>query len=434
MSLSREGPPVPPANRPHAPAFGHADVPDLRLLVFALFFIFGGITSLNDVVIPKLKALFTLKYAEVMLVQSAFFAAYFIVSLPAAALVRRVGYLRAAVLGLSLMTAGCLLFIPASAAGLFASFLAALFVLAAGITVVQVVANPLISLLGPPATAHSRLTFAQGFNSLGTAIFPFLGAMLILKSLSTVDPSTLTGDALDRFRIAESHVFVRTYLALAAVLVLAAGVVWLRRNRLASVAADDASMLGHPLELLRRPRFAYGVLCIFLYVGAEVSIGSLLVSYLMQSEVLAISSEQAGKHLPWYWGGAMLGRFVGAYFLRVFSPGKLLAFNAGSALALLLISAHSTGGLAAYALLAVGLCNSLMFPTIFSLASEGLGARAAQGSGLLAMAIVGGAIVPLITGKVADRSSLQFALLVPALCYAGILGFGVFSRRSAAAA
>jgi FHS family L-fucose permease-like MFS transporter len=414
---------------------GRPDAPDLRLFVFALFFIFGGITSLNDVVIPKLKGLFTLKYGEVMLVQSAFFAAYFIFSLPAAALVRRIGYMRAAFVGLLLMTAGCVLFIPASSSGVFATFLAALFVLAAGITVVQVVANPLISLLGPPATAHSRLTFAQAFNSLGTTIFPYVGSILILGSISRVDASTLAGAALDRFRIEESHVFVRTYLGLAAAILAVAAVVWMRRDRLAEVQDEDRSILGHPFALLRRPRFALGVLCIFLYVGAEVATGSLMVSYLMQPHVLALDSQAAGKHLPFYWGGAMVGRFAGAYFLRVFSPGKLLAFNAGTALALLLVSANSTGLLAGWSLLAVGLFNSIMFPTIFSLASEGLGAQAAEGSGIIAMAIVGGAIVPLLTGRVADSSgSLEFALLVPAVCYAAILGFGIFARRPLPAA
>ncbi len=408
---------------------GHAGAPDLRVFVFALFFIFGGITSLNDVVIPKLKGLFTLTYGEVMLVQSAFFAAYFVISLPAAAVVRRVGYMRGAVIGLLLMTAGCLLFIPASSSGLFATFLAALFVLAAGITVVQVVANPLISMLGPPATAHSRLTFAQAFNSLGTTIFPYVGSILILGSLSKVDPTRLAGAALNSFRVQETHVVVRTYLGLAAALLLVALVVWIRRNRLVEARDEDHSILGHPFALLRRRRFGFGTLCIFLYVGAEVAIGSLMVSYLMQTNVLGLGAEDAGKHVPIYWGGAMVGRFFGAYLLRLFAPGKVLACAAAAALALLLCSANTAGAAAGWALLAVGLCNSIMFPTTFSLASEGLGARAAEGSGIICMAIVGGAIVPLLTGRVADWAGLQFALGVPAVCYAGILGFGVYARR-----
>src|SRR5271169_2300503 len=211
-------------------ATGAAQEHGIRVFVMVLFFIFGGITSLNDVVIPKLKGLFTLSYGEVMLVQSAFFAAYLIVSIPGAEVVAAVGYMRAAVIGLLLMTAGCLLFIPASYSGLFVTFLAALFVLAAGITVVQVVTNPLISILGRPATAHSRLTFAQAFNSLGTTIFPYVGSMLILGSLGKVDPTRLVGPALLAYRTQETHVIVLTYLGLASALVLVAALVWLRRN------------------------------------------------------------------------------------------------------------------------------------------------------------------------------------------------------------
>jgi FHS family L-fucose permease-like MFS transporter len=405
-----------------------ADLPELRLFVFGLFFIFGGITSLNDVIIPKLKGLFTLSHADAMLVQSAFFAAYFIVSLPAAAIVRRVGYLRTAMIGLLLMTAGCLMFIPASSSGQFNIFLAALFVLGAGITIVQVVANPLISMLGPPSTAHSRLTFAQAFNSLGTTIFPYVGSILILGSLSKVDSSQLGGAALDAFRTQQTHVVVGTYLGLAVVLVVVAALVWLHRNRLVESPLEDVTFR-HALDLLRQRRFGFGALCIFLYVGAEVAIGSLIVNYLMQGNVLGLTAEDAGKNVPFYWGGAMVGRFIGAYLLRVFSPGKVLACAAGAVIGLLFISASTSGALSAWALLAIGLFNSIMFPTIFSLASEGLGSRAAEGSGIICVAIVGGAIVPRLTGLAADWTDLKTALIVPAICYAGILGFGLYARH-----
>jgi MFS transporter, FHS family, L-fucose permease len=405
-----------------------ANVADLRLFVFGLFFIFGGITSLNDIVIPKLKGLFTLSHADAMLVQSAFFAAYFIVSLPAAGIVRRVGYLRTAVIGLLTMTAGCLLFIPASASGKFVTFLAALFVLGAGITVVQVVANPLISMLGAPATAHSRLTFAQAFNSLGTTIFPLVGSMLILGPLAKVDPSQLTGAALSAFRTESTHVVVTTYLGLAAVLLVVSAVVWMGRNRLVETPLE-AVTFRHALDLLLQPRFGFGALCIFLYVGAEVAIGSLIVNYLMQGNVLGFSPENAGEHVPYYWGGAMVGRFVGAYLLRVFSPGKVLACAGACVIALLCISANTTGAVSGWSLLAIGLFNSIMFPTIFSLASEGLGPRAAEGSGIICVAIVGGAVVPRLTGVAADWTSLKMALAVPAICYAGILCFGLYARR-----
>ena len=410
---------------------GHGyDAPDLRVFVFALFFIFGGITSLNDVIIPKLKDLFTLDYAQALLVQSAFFAAYALCSIPAAAIVRRVGFMRGAVIGLLTMTVGCLLFIPASASATFGVFLVALFVLAAGITVVQVVANPLISLLGPPRTAHSRLTFAQAFNSLGTTIFPYVGSIVILGGLATVDPKTLSGGALDAYRAVETRTVVYTYLGLAAALAVVAVVVWSRRNRLQEEQSHEGSIL-RAFELLRRPRFGLGTLCIFLYVGAEVAVGSLIVSYLMQPSVMALTGIEAGKHVPFYWGGALVGRFVGAAVLARTSPGKVLAAVATGAIALILVSANTTGLVSGWSLLAIGLMNSIMFPTIFTLASEGLGRRAGEGSGVIATAIVGGAIVPPLTGRLADASGLQFALLLPALCYAVIAAYGLYARRPA---
>jgi MFS transporter, FHS family, L-fucose permease len=414
------------AHESNAPA--HA--PQLRIFVFTLFFIFGGITSLNDVIIPKLKDLFTLSYAEVMLVQSAFFAAYFVVSLPAAAIVRRFGYMRTAVIGLLTMTVGCLLFMPASGSGIFITFLVALFVLASGITIVQVVANPLICFLGAPLTAHSRLTFAQAFNSLGTTVFPYVGSILILGSLATMDQRTLSGAALEAYRAQESQVVFRTYLGLALAIAVVAAVVWMWRKSLIETPPDSTSTW-RAFNLLGKPRFGFGALSIFLYVGGEVAIGSVIVNYLMQSDVMGIAAEAAGKNVPFYWGGAMVGRFIGAYLLRIFSPGKLLACVAGGVIALLTISANTSGVVSGYSLLAIGLFNSIMFPTIFSLASEGLGRRAAEGSGIICMAIVGGAIVPLVTGYAADVVGLKAALTVPAICYAIILGFGIFARRPA---
>jgi MFS transporter, FHS family, L-fucose permease len=413
---------------PEASQTPWSNVRELRLFVFALFFIFGGITSLNDVIIPKLKGLFVLSYAEVMLIQTSFFAAYFLISLPGAQIVRHLGYMRTATIGLLTMMVGCLLFVPASSAGSFALFLGALFVLASGITIVQVVSNPLISMLGDPATAHSRLTFAQAFNSLGTTIFPYVGSILILGSLATVDPTTLSGAALTAFRTAETHTIVTTYLGLAAILLVVAVAVWLHRNRLREQHDTTGSMF-HAFGLLRQPRFALGVLCIFLYVGAEVAIGSLLVNYLMQPSTLALGAQAAGKHVPFYWGGALVGRFIGSGLLRVFAPGKVLAFVATGAVTLILVSANSTGTLSGWTLLAVGLMNSIMFPTIFSLASEGLGKRAAEGAGVIGVAIVGGAVIPPLTGMLADRGGLHFALVLPALCYAVILAYGVYARR-----
>jgi len=278
---------------------------------------------------------------------------------------------------------------------------------------------------------HSRLTFAQAFNSLGTTIFPRVGSALILGGLAGVSAAQLSGAALDQYRMEETQAIVSTYIGLAVALAVIAAVVWMFRDKLPGEKHDHSSPLAG-FSLLKRPRFGFGALCIFLYVGAEVSIGSLIVNYLMQKHVLGITDAAAGKLIMYYWGGAMVGRFIGSYFLRVMSPGKILATVSTGAILLIAISANTAGTLSAYSLLAIGLMNSIMFPTIFSLACEKLGPRAADGSGIINIAIFGGAVVPLATGFVADQSgSLQFALLLPALCYAIIAGFGIFARRPA---
>ncbi len=411
----------------------HVDAPELRLFVMGLFFIFGGITSLNDVIIPKLKELFTLNYTQAMLVQFCFFTAYLVIGIPGAKLVKKIGYMRGAVAGLLTMMVGCLLFIPASQNAVYGLFLFALFVLASGVVIVQVVANPLISLLGKPETAHSRLTFAQAFNSLGTWIFPTVGAGLILGSLQNVKAADLSGPALDAYRTAESAVILHTYLGLAVALAVVAGAVWLFRNRLKGERHEASTGLAG-FDLLTRKRLAFGALCIFLYVGAEVSIGSLIINYLALDRVLGQPESVVGWMIGLYWGGAMIGRFIGSLlmYLRI-SPGKMLACVAVGAIMLITISANSTGNVAAYSLLAIGLMNAIMFPTIFSLASEKLGGRAADGSGIINIAIFGGAVVPLATGALADLTgSLAIALLLPALCYAVIAAFGIYARRPAA--
>jgi FHS family L-fucose permease-like MFS transporter len=409
----------------------HIDAPQLQLFVMGLFFIFGGITSLNDVIIPKLKELFTLNYTQAMLVQFCFFAAYAVIGIPGARLVKKIGYMRGAVAGLLTMMAGCLLFIPASQTATYGVFLLALFVLASGVVIVQVVSNPLISMLGKPATAHSRLTFAQAFNSLGTTVFPIVGSILILGSLATVTADQLSGAELDAYRTAESQAIVNGYLGIAVALAIVAGVVWLFRNALKGEKHEASEGLAG-LDLLKRPRFGFGALCIFLYVGAEVSIGSLIVNYLMQSHVMGLQEQAAGKLIGLYWGGAMVGRFIGSAVLRVLSPGKVLAFVSIAAIALLVISTQTSGDVAGYTLLAVGLTNAIMFPTIFTLACEKLGSRAADGSGIINVAIVGGAVIPLLTGIIADlTSSLAIAFMLPMACYAVIAGFGFYARRPA---
>ncbi len=466
--------------------FGHSGAsdapqvyaPGLNYFVFALFFIFGGITSLNDVILPKLQELFTLSYTEAMLVQFCFFTAYLLIGIPGAELVKRVGYMRGAVVGLLTMMAGCLLFIPASQTATYGLFLGALFILASGVVVVQVVTNPLISMLGPQKTVHSRLTFAQAFNSLGTTIFPRVGSGLILGGLAGVSAKELSGAELDAYRTAESAAIVSTYFGLAVALAVIAGVVWFYRNKLphdASAQADAAlttparyvaglvpiiaggwlviqgnsliqgsELLGIALliagpaiwlwgnPLLTRTRFSYGALCIFLYVGAEVAIGSLIVGYLMQESVMALTERAAGDLIFLYWGGALVGRIIGSAVLRFVSPGLVLAGVAAGAIALVLFSTSTSGTTAGYSLLAVGLMNSIMFPTIFSLACEKLGARAADGSGIINIAIFGGAVIPLLTGILADASgSLGTAMILPIACYAIIAGFGFYARRPA---
>jgi len=396
-------------------------------LVVGLFFMWGGATSLNDILIPKLKGLFSLSYSEVMLTQFAFFAAYFIVSFPAGALVGRIGYVRGLVVGLSVMALGALLFVPAAGSGAYWPFLVALFILAGGITILQVASNPLITTLGDPAGASSRLTFAQAFNSLGTTIWPYVGAQLILHTVAAADPTKLSPSEFPSLRIAEAAVVGHIYAGIAAVLALVAIIFWTRRAVLPVVRQADAGFLDS-LSLLKQSRISLGALALFVYVGAEVSIGSVMVNYLEQPDTLGLSAQAAGERLSLYWGGAMVGRFVGSWLLSKIVPGKLLASAATVAAALVFVSMASTGSLSGWSLIAVGLFNSIMFPTIFSLAVEGQGSRTPEASGLLCMAIVGGAIVPLITGSLADKFTIAGALIVPIICYGVIALFGLYAR------
>lgn len=422
-------PPSGSASATSASQASHIDAPQLQLFVMGLFFIFGGITSLNDVIIPKLKELFTLNYTQAMLVQFCFFTAYAVIGIPGARLVKKIGYMRGAVAGLLIMMTGCLMFIPASQTATYGLFLFALFVLASGVVIVQVVSNPLISLLGPAQTSHSRLTFAQAFNSLGTTVFPIVGSILILGSLATVSADQLSGAELDAYRTQESQAIVNGYLGLAVALAVVAGVVWLFRNALKGERHEESSGLAG-LDLVKQPRFGFGAACIFLYVGAEVAIGSLVVNYLMQPQVMGLPEQAAGKLIGLYWGGAMLGRFIGSGLLRVVNPGVMLAGVSVGAMALITLSSATTGVVSGYSLLAIGLMNAIMFPTIFSLACEGLGPRAADGSGIINVAIFGGAVIPLMTGVIADTTgSLTASLALPALCYALIAGFGWLARR-----
>jgi FHS family L-fucose permease-like MFS transporter len=363
-----------------------------------------------------------------MMIQFAFFTSYAILAAPAGALVARLGYFRAIVMGFALMAVACLLFTPAAGSGVFAAFLGALFILGGGITLLQVAVNPLITSLGAPRSMHSRLTFAQFFNSLGVFLMIRFGAQIILGDSATSDPDGLSGGALRQFRISQSLVISQAYLGIAAVLAVLAIAFWIARRAMPADAAHDVSF-AQSLGLLRQRRLAFGVACIFLYVGAEVGIASMMVNYLEQKSVLAVDAKTAGVLLSDYWLGAMIGRLCGGFLLRFAAPGKLLAAFAGVAVVLVMVSFAASGSTAAYSLIAVGLANSIMFPTIFSLAVEGLGERAPQGSGLLCTAIVGGAVIPELIGRVADASSLRIALLLPAACYLLIAAYGWSARR-----
>lgn len=395
----------------------------LIALVMALFFAFGFCTVLVDSIIPKLKATFALSYAEVMLTQFCFFGAYFLISLPAAWLHHRIGYLRGTAVGLLLMAAGCLLFTPAADAGIYPGFLVALFILASGVTIVQVAANPLAAGAGDAARAASRLTLAQAFNSLATTVGPIFGAAFILANgLAVPDASKLSASALAIARREQAQVFQLPFLIIATALIAMAMLCWSVRHWVTQTAPTP--VVGRDAALLKNRRLMFGAVSIFLYVGAEVSIGSSLINYLMLRDTLAVVAQTAGTLVSVYWGLAMVGRFIGAGVMRRANPALVLTICACGACALTATSSLSAGMAAAATILAVGLFNSIMFPTIFTLAVAGLGERTAQASGMICLAIVGGAVVPLATGAVADHAGLKLALLLPALCYVWIAVYG----------
>ena len=395
----------------------------LLALMMSMFFAFGFCTVLVDTLIPKLKAMFALNYAEVMLTQFCFFGAYFVVSTPAGWLLTQVGYLRGVTIGLAVMATGALLFTPAARLGIYPGFLAALFILASGVTIVQVAANPLTASLGDPAQAPSRLTLAQAFNSLATMVGPLVGSALILSHVSVLpDPAHTPPDILAAFRQHEASVFQLPFLGIAAILLSLAALCWAVRNWAMPVAP---SAQGAYARILVNRRLVFGAIGIFAYVGAEVSIGSSIANYLMLPDVLGVAAQQAGRLVSIYWGLAMVGRFLGTAVLRVMPPGLVLGICALCAAILAAFTGSTVGLAAAISILAIGFFNSIMFPTIFTLSIETLGEDAAEASGILCLAIVGGAVVPVLTGLVADRIGLGRALLVPVLCYAWVGFFGV---------
>ena len=397
----------------------------------SLFFIWGFMTCLNDILIPHLKAIFTLNYAEAALVQFVFFLAYFIVSMPSGIVVRKIGYKAGIVVGLLISGIGCILFYPAAGMQSYAVFLGAFFILAAGITLLQVAANPYVAILGKPETASMRLNLTQAFNSLGTTVAPMFGSILILSAaIKSADEIAKMADP------AMAHAALRTnaqavqlpYLALAGVFVLlAAFFVIMKLPKIVEERHEPGAKHESTLEsygiTLKYRHLLLGAIGIFFYVGGEVSIGSFLVNYM--KDMVGFSAKVAGDHLFYYWGGAMVGRFIGSLIvMRFVRPSLVLGFNA-VVVCLLLVTTMSTHGyVAMWSALSIGLFNSIMFPTIFTLAIAKLGRHTSTGSAVLCMAIVGGAIMPWLTGKMADKVTPQYSFVVPLVCYLYIVFYG----------
>jgi len=386
-------------------------------VVTTLFFMWGFITVLNDVLVPHLKSIFDLSYAKVMLIQFAFFTAYFIFALPWAKVVDRVGYKMTMVLGLLTMGVGAFLFIPAASVPSYPLFLGALMVLAAGMTALQVAANPYVAVLGPPETASSRLNLAQAFNSLGTTIGPYLGGMLIL----TAAPKTMevvrqmSAEARQAYSVHEASSVKLPYVVIG--LVLIAMALSIAMFKLPSMPGAEKHGKIEGESVWRHSHLVLGAIGIFVYVGAEVSIGSFLINYFSQPNIGNLLEVQAAKYVSLYWGGAMAGRFLGSAILQKLRTGTVLGVAALAACLLVLTSMLSVGQVAMWSIILVGFFNSVMFPSIFTLGIAELGPLTGDGSGLLIMAIVGGALIPFAQGWLADRIGIHHAFILPAICY-----------------
>ena len=419
-----------PASSGYQPA--HTDRAAL-IVVTMLFFFWGFITVLNDILVPRLKATFDLNYTKVMLIQFAFFSAYFIFSLPSAKVIDTIGYKKTMVGGLLTMSLGALLFIPAASVPSYPLFLGALMVLAAGITALQVAANPYVAVLGPPETASSRLNLTQAFNSLGTTIGPYLGGVMIL----TANPKTMDeirqmpAAAIQTYRLQEAATVKLPYLIIAVVLIAVAIVIG-RYNLPAIPEAERHGGNAPKASLWKYRQLVYGAIGIFVYVGAEVSIGSLLINYLGQPEIGNLTEITAARYVTYYWGGAMVGRFIGSAILQKVRTGTVLAVAAIAACLLVCASMLTLGHVAMWTIIAVGLFNSVMFPSIFTLGIAKLGPLTGDGSGVLVMAIVGGAILPELQGVLADRIGIHHAFILPAICYLYILFYALRGSRPVA--
>ena len=421
MALLHSGGDVPTSTHPvQASAFV------LGIVTF-VFFMWGFLTSLNDVLIPHLKSLFSLNYAQSMLVQFTFFGAYFVTSLPCGKIVSRLGYKHSIVLGLLVAGCGAALFYPAAGMRSYALFLAAFFILATGITLLQVAANPYVSLLGPPERAALRLNLVQAFNSLGTTIAPKFGGMLILSGvvLGAAEAAQLPEAERLAYRLQQAQLVQGPYLGLALTLAAMALLFYFARLPLIVDDATAAEAREHRfVDALRHRNLRLGTIGIFVYVGAEVAIGSFLINYISDPAIGNMAQAQAANYVAFYWGGAMVGRFVGAALLQKLQPSRLLAVAALCNILLLATTMTTHGPIAVWTVVAIGLFNSIMFPTIFTLGIDGLGPLTGKGSSLLIMAIVGGAIVPVLQGVLADQIGIQHAFVLPLVCYAFIAYYG----------
>jgi FHS family L-fucose permease-like MFS transporter len=402
-----------------------------------LFFMWGGLTSLNDVLIPHLKGIFSLSYAQAMAVQLCFFGAYGLMSIPAGWFVKKIGFKRGIIVGLAGAALGCVLFYPAAQVRVYGVFLGAFFVLATGIVILQVAANPFVAVLGRPETASSRLTLTQAFNSLATWAFPtFIGPIILaVAGLSAAELAKLTPAAR---QAQEAQAVQLPYVGLAIALGLLSVVVWLSKlpkiDTASTTDAGAAGALPDRASAWRYRHLVFGAVGIFVYVGAEVAIGSLLVNYFKEPYTLGLAENEGSKLMARYWLCAMVGRFIGSLFtLRKFKAGKVLAAHAVIASALVVTSVLTTGWTAVITIIAVGLLNSVMFPTIFTLAIDGLGRHTEQGSGILCAAIVGGALIPWMQGVLADHAGLHISFLLPAVCYVYIAWYGLRGHATDAA-
>ena len=411
------------------PAGTHQNNNQALTVLTSLFFMMGFITCMNDILVPHLKEVFSLNYAQALLVQFCFFTAYAITSIPFGKFISRLGYKNGVIGGFLIAATGCLLFYPAAGSKSYPIFLGALFILASGVTLLQVSGNPYVTLLSAPGKEARTLTLVQAFNSLGTTVAPSIGALFIL-STEIISPDRLSKMSeadLAKYQAGQAASVQEPYLILAGILILLAVSVFFIRLPAAEKIAQEVSAHAHDdrSSAWHYHHLRLGTVGIFCYVGAEVAIGSLLVSVMGLPEVAGLKEATAAHYLTYYWGGAMVGRFLGSYLLNIIRPGIYLSFNAMMNVLLISLAIAQGGHVAMYCLLACGFFNSIMFPTIFSLATKNLGKFTNAASGVLCTAIVGGAIVPVVQGWAVDTYSLMSSFIVSAVCYLYIVFFAL---------